>query len=131
MRTLIHSLSWPTQIAALVLMAAAIIWTSAFAQNAPSAMVASPDVYKIIKENDDVRLIMSVWKPGQRDKWHSHPHLLSYFLTGCKLRIHFPGGKTSDHNPPQGLVGKQAPVKSHSFENTGDTECRILIVESK
>lgn len=35
--------------------------------------VASPDVYKVIAESNNTRVILATWKPGQRDAWHSHP----------------------------------------------------------
>jgi len=34
---------------------------------------ASPDVYKVIAESDEVRVILATWPPGAKDKMHSHP----------------------------------------------------------
>ena len=41
--------------------------------DAQRSCVTSPDVYKVIAENNNTRVIPATWKPGQRDEWHSHP----------------------------------------------------------
>lgn len=43
------------------------------AADAPRSHIASPDVYQVIAQDNDTRIIMATWKPGQRDAWHSHP----------------------------------------------------------
>ena len=46
---------------------------TAFAQAFPHSLVASPDIYKVIAENAQYRVIEVNWQPGQRDVMHSHP----------------------------------------------------------
>ena len=102
------------------------------AQNAPPSYVAAPDVYKLLGENDQFRVILSTWKPGQRDAWHSHlgPATV-YRLADCKWRIHTPDGKVQERSGKRGEVSFNAIIPSHSFENVGTTECTSLIVERK
>ena len=101
------------------------------AQEAPLAHTASPDVYKVLAENDQFRVILQISKPGQRDEWHSHPALAGYRLTDCASRLHLPDGKHTDTVRKQGEAFLLPAVKSHSFENTGKTDCVAVIVERK
>ncbi|MBK5206666.1 MAG: hypothetical protein JJD98_15045 [Polaromonas sp.] len=52
---------------------------SAIAQTTPHSLVASPDIYKVIAENEQYRVIEVTWKAGQRDKMHSHPASAVYY----------------------------------------------------
>lgn len=103
------------------------------AQGLPPSYVAAADVYKLVAENDQFRVILATWKPGQRDAWHSHASpLLSYRLTDCKARVHTPDGKFRDASRDAGTVSfSPTSIASHSFENVGTAECRDLIVERK
>jgi len=105
----------------------------AFAQDAPRAFAASPDVYKVIAESETHRIILVTWKPGQRDEFHSHPAGMGvYYVTDCKLSGHPPEGKPTQGERKAGLARFQPkPTKSHSVENVGSSECRIVLFEPK
>lgn len=105
---------------------------SVLAQDAPPSYKASPDVYKLISENEQFRVTLATWKPGLRDAFHSHAGALAaYRLTDCKSRIHTPDGKAQDRSGKAGEVNFNPIIASHSFENVGTTECKALIVERK
>lgn len=107
---------------------------SATAAAAPSAPVASPEVYKILAENDQFRVIEATWQPGQEDKFHSHPgDRVSLIRTNCKLRLTKPDGGYRDAKPKAGkvVVRTGKPVSSHKAKNMGDKVCIIRIVELK
>lgn len=105
---------------------------SVMAQGVPPSYEASPEVYKLLAENDQFRVILATWKPGQRDAWHSHAGALAaYRFADCKSRIHTPDGKYRDSSGKAGGVTFNPIVASHSFENIGTTECRSLLVERK
>jgi len=96
----------------------------------PRSFVASPEVYKVIAEKGDVRMILATWQPGQRDAWHSHPQAAIYFLTDCALRIYTPDGKHHDYaNLKKDHPFIQPPVASHEAQNIGSNVCRELMVE--
>ena len=106
----------------------------AMAEDAPIAPEASPDVYKILAENDQMRVIEAIWKPGQKDNFHSHPgDRASIYLTDCKLRLSKPDGTYRDASPKGGTakVRTNEPVKSHMAHNTDDQVCKIILVELK
>ena len=103
------------------------------AEAAPPSYKASPEVYKLISENEHFRVFEVTWKPGQRDAWHSHPGpLTAYSLTDCEaMRAHTPDGKFTDRGRKAGTVTYNPVIASHSLENRGKTDCKIIIVERK
>ncbi len=104
------------------------------AENAPSAPEASPDVYKILAENDQWRVIQATWQPGQEDNFHSHPaDRVSLFVTDCRLRLSKPDGTYRDATPKAGTAKARTgkPVRAHKAKNIGDSVCIIKIVELK
>ena len=106
----------------------------ALAENYPSAPEASPDVYKILDENDQWRVIEATWQPGQEDNFHNHPaDRVSLAQTDCKLRLTKPDGSYKDVNPKAGKAKARTgkPVKAHKAKNIGDKVCVIQIVELK
>ena len=115
----------------LLACSALLVAAPALAVDAPRSYVASPDVYKVIAENGQTKVIVATWKPGQRDQWHSHPASAVYFLTDCEARVYSPDGKYTDGSPRAGGAVVQAAIPSHSFENRGSTECKMLIVEQE
>src|SRR5574340_1127405 len=69
-------------VAASLIVAGGLVTSFAVsAQDAPLSYKASPDVYKLLAENDQFRVILQTSKPGQRDQWHSHSALAGYRLT--------------------------------------------------
>jgi hypothetical protein len=113
----------------LFVCAALLLTRPASAEDAPRSYIASPDVYKVIAQNDKTRVILVTWPAGKRDQWHSHPATGVYWLTDCKSRVHTPDGKFRETTSKTGSAVVQAPIPSHSFENTSDAECRAIIVE--
>ena len=91
-----HIRSLPS--AAMLVIATAALSSAtgqAHAADAPLSYDASPEIYKVLSENDDFRVIKATWAPGARDKFHSHPvSFVSYFLTDCTRRFYFPDGTT-------------------------------------
>jgi len=98
---------------------------------APPGFVVSPEVYKVIAESDKYRVIEVVWKPGQRDKVHSHPDAATYYLTDCRLRNYSASGTPQDGARLAGRAGVQEPIAAHSMENIGTTDCRMIMFEPK
>jgi hypothetical protein len=101
------------------------------AQGNSRSFEASPDVYKVLAQSDQYLVIEITWKPGQRDQFHSHPASGGYYLNNCKVRWHRPDGSSRDFTNPAGLAFALPPVASHSMENIGDSECRVIQFEPK
>jgi len=102
------------------------------AKIAPFSYTASPEVYKLLAENEQFRVILQTSKPGQRDAFHSHFAAAVYRLGDCTARIYSPDGKPGNTvTRKAGEASLQSAVASHSFENTGKTDCVAVIVERK
>ena len=108
-----------------------LVGTSAPAESVEPGFKASPDVYKVVAENDQYRVIEAKWKPGQRDKMHSHPAHLYYWVTPCTIRWYLPDGKTRDVTVESGRAGTGQPVAAHEVENLTKADCTILMFEPK
>ena len=46
----------------------------------------SPDVYKVLLENEDVKVLEVTFAPGQSDNMHQHGVMTIYGITGGKLQ---------------------------------------------
>ena len=104
----------------------------AWAEDVPLSHVADPDIYRVIAEDDNFRVIVATWQPGQQDAPHSHPANAAYRLTDCKNRIFkLDGSIAREGEVKEGSVVLQDPVPGHSFKNMSDKVCQTLIVESK
>ena len=108
--------------------------TPTAAGEVPTGPEASPEVYKILAENDQWRVIEATWQPGQEDEFHFHPgDRVSLYQTDCALRLTNADGTYRDANPKAGKAKARTGkvVKSHKAKNIGDKVCIIQIVELK
>ena len=102
------------------------------AQEMPGAVEASPDIYHVLAENELMRALLIIWQPGDRDNWHGHPPSSVYYVTDCHVRAFFPDGSQRDLQRVGGTGRvRNKPVRSHSIQNIGNKECRILMTEIK
>ncbi|MHC5020452.1 MAG: FAD-dependent oxidoreductase, partial [Planctomycetota bacterium] len=88
------------------------------------------DNYKLLLENDHVRLIEMTLPAGQIDNEHSHRDETVYFIKGGKARIHLPGGETAEVEVPDGGT-MWHEAWTHRVENIGDTDIHAIIFEPK
>lgn len=106
--------------------------SAVLAQDAPPAYKADPDVYKVIFEDQNFRVIGAVRKVGVHDKPHSHPlPSVVYFVTDCHDKIYEPNGETRDSFHKAGTAIATPVVHSHSAENIGSSDCHQIFVERK
>jgi quercetin dioxygenase-like cupin family protein len=92
-------------------------------------LVAAPNVYKLLNENDRVRVLEVVFKPGDVAKMHHHPDHAVYALKGGKGKM-TSGGKTQEMEVKTGEV-IFLEAQDHVFENIGNTTIDLLVVELK
>lgn len=114
---------------AAALCGSAVAPAAAQAQTHPRSYVASPDIYRVLAQDERFKVIAVVWRPGQKDVLHSHPANGVYYLTDCSIRIHAPDGSFRDAQPKAGYAVVQAPIPGHVLENTGATDCRVVMFE--
>jgi mannose-6-phosphate isomerase-like protein (cupin superfamily) len=100
---------------------------SIFAQDA--AKVA-PDIVKVLLDNDKVRVLEFMVKPGESTGMHSHPNYVVYFLVDGKMQIILPDGKSSEMDVKAGDV-RWSEAVTHNNKNIGKTESHAIVVELK
>jgi hypothetical protein len=109
-----------------------LITSAVSAQTAPPTFQGDPDIYKIIFEDQNFRVIAGTWKKGVHDKSHSHPVAsVVYSLTDCLFRLYAADGATRDLSSKAGTAMAVPIIASHSAENIGPTDCHVIFVERK
>ena len=97
---------------------------------AADAVTVAPHVYKVLLENDRVRVLEVRANPGDKTEMHSHPANVAIAITDGKYRFTSPDGQTTEAELKAGQVMYFDAVE-HAGEFTGTTEARALIVELK
>jgi beta-alanine degradation protein BauB len=92
---------------------------------------ASPDKYKLVLENDYVRVIEYSLKPGEKDNPHTHPAKTSYVISGGTFRVYPENEKPFDYVEVQGVTEWSDKTSKHYVENIGNTTITILLTEIK
>ena len=89
----------------------------------------NPDHYKVIFENDKVRVLEYTDQPGDRTTPHEHPDSVMYTLSSFRRRL-VSGEMQRDVEIDTGTVG-WLPAQQHHGENIGETPTHVLFVELK
>jgi quercetin dioxygenase-like cupin family protein len=89
----------------------------------------SPDKYKVLLENEHVRVLEYRIEPGEKDAWHTHPPKVSYIVSGGKLRVTTEGGDSFMVEEGAGDAAWMGAVGPHFAENVGATPIRIALIE--
>jgi hypothetical protein len=120
------------KLALFTFLAATLSAGSAIAQDAPPSYKGDPDVYKVIFEDANFRVISGIRKAGQTDKPHSHPLPgIVYNVNDCKNKLISPDGKTDIRDNKAGTASPTPITKSHQTQNMGTTDCVQVFVEKK
>ena len=93
-------------------------------------VTASPNNYKTLMENEQVRVLEMTLKAGESDQVHSHPSETVYFVKGGKVKIHLPDGGVMEADIPDGHVMWHEEW-THQVENVGSSDVHAIIVEAK
>jgi hypothetical protein len=92
--------------------------------------ITDPDKYKVVFENDRVRVLEYRDQPGQRTSPHEHPDSIMHTLSSFRRRLIAGGGESRDVTLTQGET-RWLDAQTHSGENIGDTPTHVLFVELK
>ena len=96
---------------------------------AEDPVVSNPDHYRVVFENDRVRVLDYTDRPGDRTVPHRHPDSVMYTLTEFDRRLGS-GDRTQDVHLEAGLV-RWLGAQEHWGENTGSTSTHVVLVELK
>ncbi len=90
---------------------------------------AASNVYKFLNENDRVRVLEVVFKPGDVAKMHHHPDHVAYAISGGRMSL-TSEGKTQEMDIETGSV-MFLNAQDHEAKNIGSTTLDLLVVELK
>lgn len=88
-----------------------------------------PDKYKVVFENERVRVLEYKDKPGDRTSPHRHPDSVMYTLSSFERRL-VHGDDATEVKLEAGHVGWLA-AQEHSGENIGESDTHVVFVELK
>lgn len=88
--------------------------------------------YKLIAENDNVRILEGNLALGAKTAMHSHPAAMAVMLSPGSTKWTMPDGKVEQSAPDMKRGAVLAlPAQTHISENTGKTPLKVIIVEFK
>ena len=102
------------------------------------AMTAAPDHHTLLLENEHVRVLDSLLKPGESTPVHTHRWSAVQYVIGFSDFV-----RRDDHGnvlvdtrnietkPQPGAAMWSGPLPPHSVTNVGDTQIRVISVEIK
>lgn len=99
--------------------------------NIPDVLVAASAAYKLLLENERVRVMEIRLKPGQTAPMHNHPndHVV-IVKNDTQMKLSFPDGKDALFDLKAGQV-LWIDAGPHEAKNTGTTDAANLVIEVK
>ena len=98
--------------------------------NAQDPIKAAPNLYKVILDNDKVRVMELIIAPNDSVPWHSHPYHLIFAMADGKLEITDKGKAPQTAEFKAGEVMEMSAT-THMGKNTGGTTIKMLVTELK
>jgi len=113
---------------AALLLAACFLFAYSSQLLADDAVKVAPDHYKVLLENEKVRVLEFNGKKGDTIAPHSHPNLVVYFLDDGKAKFTGSDGKAVEMDMKKGQV-EWRPAETHTVECL--TNMHGILVELK
>jgi hypothetical protein len=88
-----------------------------------------PELYKVIFENDRVRVLRYVDKPGDKTKPHRHPDSVMVTLSSFRRKLTMGDGTIDVEKAAHEVIWH--PAQTHFGENVGTTDTDVIFVELK
>lgn len=97
---------------------------------AGDAVEVAPHAYKVLDENDRVRVLEYKLRPGEKTELHRHPDHEAITTSAGKFRFTTADGDVTEAELEAGQTIFLAAA-DHRTENIGDSEATGFIVELK
>ncbi len=91
---------------------------------------ASPNNYKLLFENDQVRVLRITYGAGEKSVMHYHPDAVAVFTTDNQVNFSLPDGKVLETTAVKGET-IWTPAGKHLPQNVGDEPLEVILVEMK
>jgi quercetin dioxygenase-like cupin family protein len=98
---------------------------------AQDVMKVAKEHYKVLVENEYVRVVENTLAPGEKDPQHSHPAGWYYITRPGKMKVVFATGKSELWEPKAGESGWSPAEGAHTSENVGEAPMSYVLVEIK
>jgi len=121
------STKFPVLLLSLVCLSHAI----ASGTTSTDALTASPANFKLLLENEHVRVLEYTLQPGDKDQTHTHPPKVSYVVSGGSIRITTENGASFLADESAGQAVWSEALGKHFVENVGETPVKLVLVEVK
>lgn len=105
----------------------------AFTSGLKDCCSTNPEIYKVVAEIPNARLVEMTCPPGGEDKPHEHPAHSMFFIKGGKLSItDIKDGKNGEPHEVEIPDGAPPifPAGAHQVKNVGEAEVKVLFVEA-
>lgn len=89
-----------------------------------------PDKYRVVFENEQVRVLDYLDHPGDRTTSHGHPDSVMVTLSDFRRRLSGPDGATREVELAAGTVAWLSG-QEHAGHNIGDSDTHVIFVELK
>ncbi len=122
--------NWARMVMGILIPALVLVFAvgTALAQD---PLKVAPNNFKVLLENDRVRVLDFHSKPGEKIGMHSHPAYVGYSVAGSgKTKFTFPDGKTTERPITVGQATWH-DAETHASEYIGTGEAHALLVELK
>lgn len=97
--------------------------------SAQDPLAVGGDIYRVVLENERVRVLEARFKPGAKIAMHTHPdHVVVVTSAGRLALTNAEGTQEIDAKVGDALY---IPAESHSAENVGTTEFVCVVTELK
>lgn len=107
-----------------------VLFMGVVGAQAQDPALVNPRSIKVKLENDRVRVLEAVLRPGDKEQLHSHPAYVIYVVAGGKVRNHASDGTLTEHQYAAGDTLYVDP-RTHWAENIGTTTIHLILVELK
>lgn len=97
---------------------------------APDPVATYPENYRVLFENDRVRVLDFRLARGARELSHAHPAHVAVFLEDFTIRFTLPDGTTALREAHPHQVSWSDPVV-HASENIGASDAHGILIELK
>ncbi len=111
--------------------AAALVLFFATVATAQDAVKASPKNFKVLKENQHLRVVQDTLAPGEKEPVHSHPAGWYYVTMPGVMKVTYADGKTTTWNAKKGEQAWMDAEPAHTSVNVGKTTIQYVLVEVK
>ncbi|WP_121255696.1 cupin domain-containing protein [Nocardioides ferulae] len=92
-------------------------------------VVTNPRHYRVVLENERVRVLEYTDQPGDQTTPHRHPDSVMYALSSFRRRL--VSGETQREVTLEEGATTWLPAQEHHGENIGETPTHVLFVELK